>query len=280
MLEVVRSAAIETVGVGAVIALMMIVVEAINVPLRGALPRLLGHGRALGFIAAAILGVIPGCAGGYLAVTLYGHGALSFGALVTTMVATSGDEALFMIGRFPREAALLFGLMALTALIVGALTDLAMKRLGLAVDRDCDADAYHPGHESLRHFLEEHVVRHVLGRHLPRILAWTFAALFVSGLVASWLGEHGSGEGWSGPGYVLLAAAWGLIPTSGPHMIFAELYAEGLLAWPVLVANSLSQSGHDILPLLAISWKDAAWTKGIALAAAIAVGLLLGLASP
>ncbi len=56
-------------------------------------------------------------------------------------------------------------------------------------------------------------------------------------------------------------------------MIFAELYAEGLATFASLIANSISQSGHDVLPLLAISWKDAARVKGIALVAAAVVGL-------
>ena len=71
---------------------------------------------------------------------------------------------------------------------------------------------------------------------------------------------------------ILLAAAVGMIPESGPHMIFVTLYAGGIVPLPVLLASSISQDGHSSLPLLAESKKSFAAAKLINFIIAIAVG--------
>jgi hypothetical protein len=50
---------------------------------------------------------------------------------------------------------------------------------------------------------------------------------------------------------ILLAVLVGLIPESGPHLVFVALYASGLVPFSVLLASSISQDGHASLPLLA-----------------------------
>ena len=47
----------------------------------------------------------------------------------------------------------------------------------------------------------------------------------------------------SGSGAVLLAAAIGLIPGCGPQIIAITAYVEGLVSFPALVANAISQDG-------------------------------------
>jgi hypothetical protein len=268
----------ETAAIGAIVFVMMVVVELANVRLRGALPRLLGEGRWRGYAIAALLGLMPGCAGSFLAVTLYGHGALTFGALATALVATVGDEGFLMLSWFPRQAILLFGLLLGVGLIVGALTDFVRSRTNLATFRDCDVEAYHPGRETWRHFLSEHVYEHVLKHHLPRILAWTFPALLLASLAGEYgesLRESAEGVSWRGFTEVLVSGTWGLIPASGPHIFIVKLFRDGVAPLSVLVSNSISQSGHALLPLLAVSWRDAVAIDLILLAAALIVGLAL-----
>lgn len=124
------------------------------------------------------------------------------------------------------------------------------------------------------HFLEEHLYEHVLKQHLLRIFLWTFAALLAVHLIEgyvdaeAWLREH--------PGTLLATAALlGIIPESGPHLLFSTMYAEGLLPFAVLLASSISQSGHGTLPLLAVSTRAFLALQGVAVATALAVGYLL-----
>ena len=71
---------------------------------------------------------------------------------------------------------------------------------------------------------------------------------------------------------ILLATAVGIIPESGPHMIFVTLYAAGIVPLPVLLANSISQDGHASIPLLAESKKSFFWAKLVNCVTALAAG--------
>lgn len=124
-----------------------------------------------------------------------------------------------------------------------------------------------------RHYLEEHLWRHLFLHHAPRIFAWTAAAL----IGVSLLGPQASLERLVvGHGALLLVGAslLGLIPISGPHIIVVALFASGQAPLSVLVANSIVQDGHALLPLLGISPRDAVVAK----TANLVIGLLIGAA--
>ena len=76
---------------------------------------------------------------------------------------------------------------------------------------------------------------------------------------------------------ILLAIAFGLIPESGPHLVFVTLFASGVIPFPVLLANSIVQDGHASLPLLADSKKSFVIAKAVKVAIALAVFVVWGL---
>lgn len=124
------------------------------------------------------------------------------------------------------------------------------------------------------HFLEEHLWRHVVMRHLPRVFMWTFGALLAMNVLVHHLDlEHAiQGGSWA---MLLVACAVGLIPQSGPHLVFVTLYARGLVPFSVLLAGSIVQDGHGMLPLLAHSRRAFLVVKAVNFAAGAAVGAAL-----
>lgn len=100
------------------------------------------------------------------------------------------------------------------------------------------------------HFIRMHIWKHVIKRHLPVIFAWTFGVLAVFGVISMYIDLETwiRGNTWL---MVVLAVAIGMIPESGPHMIFVTMFAHGILPLPVLLASCISQDGHSCLPLLA-----------------------------
>ena len=54
---------------------------------------------------------------------------------------------------------------------------------------------------------------------------------------------------------ILIAVLIGIIPESGPHIVFITLFAAGTVPFSVLLASSIVQDGHTTLPLLAESKK-------------------------
>jgi hypothetical protein len=123
------------------------------------------------------------------------------------------------------------------------------------------------------HFIKEHLWNHVVKKHLKSIFLWTFGALLVLQFGIQYLDiEH-----WVRDNIVfmiLLAVVIGLIPESGPHMVFITLFAGGLVPFSVLLASSIVQDGHTALPLLAESKSSFFKAKLINML----IGLIVGLA--
>ena len=121
------------------------------------------------------------------------------------------------------------------------------------------------------HFVEEHLWNHIVRKHLPTIFAWTAGVLLVLGLLL----QHIEIDRWISDNTVLmilLATLIGIIPESGPHMIFVTLFAAGVVPFPVLLASSISQDGHASIPLLAENRKSFAAAKLLNCLIALAAG--------
>lgn len=100
------------------------------------------------------------------------------------------------------------------------------------------------------HFVEKHLFMHIVKEHLPRIFLWTAGTLSLIAVlmhfvdISAWISDNTAF-------LILLAALVGIIPESGPHLVFVTLFASGIVPLPVLVASCISQDGHSALPLLA-----------------------------
>ncbi len=102
---------------------MMLVIEYVNVQTKGLWQKNISQSRWKQYLFAAFLGAIPGCLGAFTAVALYSHRLISFGAIVTAMIATSGDEAFVMLAMFPAEAIALTILIFFIGIGAGYLAD-------------------------------------------------------------------------------------------------------------------------------------------------------------
>lgn len=121
------------------------------------------------------------------------------------------------------------------------------------------------------HFVEEHLWKHIIKKHLPTIFAWTFGVLLVLGILLQYIDiNHWISDNTAL--MILLATLIGIIPESGPHMIFVTLFATGIVPFPVLLASSISQDGHASIPLLAESKKSFLWAKFINCIVALLAG--------
>lgn len=325
------------------VMIMMLMIEYINIHSHGKWFSRLRKNRFGQVVLGAGLGIIPGCMGGFAAVSMYSHKLLSFGALVAMMIATSGDEAFVMLAMIPKEAMLLMGLLFAIAILVGWLVDRfsGAIRLPFMGSRRNDKKGKHEGcedgyqihHEdekenertekaTLRnmrhasaerialllgvilfvvalafgmfehgheheeavhtrlnifdeywmnlifavvslfvvwfiatageHIIKEHLWEHIIRKHFLSIFLWTFGALLVIQIGLHYFDFKqliSSNIHWM----ILLAVIVGLIPESGPHLLFVTLFATGVVPFSVLLASSISQDGHAALPLLAES---------------------------
>ncbi len=315
---------------------MMLVIEYINVFTKGLWQNSMVKDRWRQYLLSAVLGAIPGCLGAFTAVALFSHRLISFGAIVTAMIATSGDEAFVMFAMFPQKALLLTGLIFLIGIAAGFLTDMFYKpgkvldsfvdnHFPLHREEKCDcfpkdkiwnfivrpsaarlalaviilslivglATGVLSGKAEMwkkvtimlsflfslfvvltvpEHFLKEHLWNHLVKIHLPRIFLWTFGVLLFFYFTMQWIDIHA----WMSNNMLvvlILAVLIGIVPESGPHLIFVTLFAQGVVPFSVLLASSVSQDGHGMLPLLAESKKGFLQVKLVNMLFALLVGL-------
>jgi hypothetical protein len=320
------------------VGVMMLVIEYLNVFSRGAWQkRLAEHGWGQ-YLLAGLLGISPGCLGAFAVVAMFSHGVLRLGAVVTAMIATSGDESFVMFAMFPRQALLLHFVLLVFGVAAGVAVDAVAERRGGWLRFSCAGMKIHeeepcecfsrgrilsqwkqcsaargtlggglalfllgvvagtlgpPEWNWIRatllvtaagalfivltvpdHFLETHLWAHVARTHVPRIFLWTFAALATMHLLTDVL--HLESAIREGKWLVLLVACLvGIIPESGPHLVFVTLYAQGTVPFSVLLASSIVQDGHGMLPMLAHSRRAFFTIKTINLVVGWAAGAAL-----
>jgi hypothetical protein len=124
------------------------------------------------------------------------------------------------------------------------------------------------------HYLHQHIWDHIIKKHLFRVFLWSFGAL---------LFVHFGLKFWNLDAFIhqhllwvlVIGALLGIIPESGPHLIFVMMYAQGLVPFSVIFTTSFVQDGHGMLPLLSYSLKDSLIVKAFNLVFGLAVGGIL-----
>lgn len=376
---------------------MMMVIEYVNVRTGGLWSGKLQKSHWMQILIGSVMGIIPGCLGTYVMVSLYVHRVVNFPALMAAFIATTGDEAFFMFSLFPKTALKISLVLFVLSFVTGTILQLFMKNkyVGLGkvmslpihenefchyhghhkvksnfknitfvrallitgcvailalllsgvingshhlnilmggqteesvvksfegsskisvplnselneeptlsmegseqIKEEYDEKVIHHNHEGetdwIRytlillffiiliiiiiandHFLEEHFWEHVIKVHLPKIFFWTFGVIFGLTILNHFVNIQNLIT--SNPYIVLLIAILiGIIPQSGPHLIFVLLFAQGSLPLSILLASSIVQDGHGALPLLAESRKAFIISKGIK----IGLGLITGI---
>ena len=387
------------------VLIMMLMIEYFNIHSHGRWFARIQDSKLKQIFLGSLLGLVPGCIGGFAAVSLYTHRLLTLGALVAMMISSSGDEAFIIMAMIPREGLILFGILFGIAVITGIIVDYVIYKkpqgdlcpdnfeihtpidhsssnvnsifklesyrnmlkpskeriiimVGIAcfiaavimgilacghdhshtteaahtcssyvcehghihsVEATCAHEHAHEGHvhgghvheghvhegraheganlnilneksinvvfaiisiitlfftaTASEHFIKDHLWKHVLKRHMVSIFLWTFGTLMVCQIGMQYLDiEHWISNNMAI--VILVAVLVGIIPESGPHLIFVTLFAQGVLPFYVLLVNSIVQDGHSALPLLAESKMSFAKAKLIN----IAVGLIIGFA--
>lgn len=275
----------ESVSITLLVLLLMAIIESINITSSGKLFQKL-QGRPVAAVAlACLLGAIPGCAGGFVVVSMFTHRLLSFGALIAGMVATFGDEALFLAAQSPKYALLLTGILFVIGFIVGLIllkipenkiVDFGDHNFVIHEEHQhthTDPEDHH-WRERVTHFLREHVWEHVIKKHALTLFLYAFGTLLILGILNHFVDLQSIMENnvWTKWLLLLIAVAVGFLPVSGPHLIFVMLFLQGSIPFGVLLANSIAQNGHAGIPLMAQSKRNFLIMKAITMA----IGLVIG----
>ena len=74
---------------------------------------------------------------------------------------------------------------------------------------------------------------------------------------------------------IIVGALLGIIPGCGVQVIFISLYSKGVIPFAALVANSISQDGDALFPLIAMDKKSALWATILTTIPAIVIGFIV-----
>ena len=272
----------ESVKITLIILAMMIIIELFVLKFKKRMISFVKKNRTINYIISSFFGIIPGCIGTFAMDSLYMTGLLSFGGIIAVMIATSGDEAFIMLsmaakGEIPWSIIIVLISVLFFLGIFGAfLAEFIKKKTNMKFCTKCMIK-YHKNEEfKIKHFLKEHLVNHILKKHISQIFVWLFVAIFAISL----LQEHVNLE-FSGVNifYILLIASLiGILPISGPNVFLVVMFSKGMIPFSVLLANSIIQDGHGLLPIIGFSIEDAVKIKLFNFMFGITVGSILLLA--
>ena len=79
----------------------------------------ISRNRKFEILIASFLGVIPGCGGAIMVMTLYVRGAISFSSVIATLVSTMGDAAFLLIASNPKAALIILPITFVTGIVSG-----------------------------------------------------------------------------------------------------------------------------------------------------------------
>ncbi len=114
------------------------------------------------------------------------------------------------------------------------------------------------------HFLNEHLWNHIIKKHFLRIFIWILVSIAaIQGLLYVVHIDHILNEHMFFWAFALMAIAIGIIPQSGPHIIFISLFSQGIIPLSILLVNAIVHEGHAGLPLIAESKRSFLIVKGI-----------------
>ena len=172
---------------------MIMVLEYLNVFSKGHVHSFMQRNKSLQILISAFLGVIPGCIGTYTAVSLYTHNVIGFGALIANLIATTGDEAFWMMSKMPDKALLIFvGLFAL-AVVVGYVTNIFVSKRS----NSCGQESHfvlHTTHDH-HHSLHGNIIENLRHISAHRLILLVSIIVFIVLTLCGFLGEHHHHDG-------------------------------------------------------------------------------------
>jgi len=276
---------INAVEISALIFLLMVFVEIVELRYSGWLRRHFVESRSLKYVLSSLIGSIPGCTGSFLMDTLYMAGIAGFGSLVSTMITSMGDEAFYLISLAAQQGNLVstqflfafFAFLFFIGIIGGGLADVFVKRFRIDVSKKCGIDKHVEidcNGIQWGHFIRHHVWKHIISKHIIKIFIWIVAGLTLVEFITETV-DLQENIADNKVMFLFLAGVVGIIPLSGPNIIIISFFAEGIVPFSILLTNSIVQEGHGLLPILGFSLEDSLKIKLFKLVFGCAVGAIV-----
>lgn len=283
--------------------LTYLAMEALEHGAAGKTEKIVREAGKAGPAVGALLGALPQCGFSAMAATLYAGRVVTAGTLVAVILATSDEMLPVFLAHQEAPARMLAILLIkiVCGIVLGFAVDAVLRLLHRAGDGhahihelcerehcECDeceeeepSDApvhghHHHHHEDGRHGRLWHIARSAL-IHTAQVTAFIFLITFLFGLMIEGVGSDALAQILADHPVraIFLSALVGMIPNCGASVTISELFLDGTLSTPAMLAGLLSAGGVGLLVLFRT---NANMRQNIAIAAFIYVaGVALGL---
>ncbi len=270
----------ETIEITLIIFVLMVIIELLVLKFNKQIVKFIKKNKFLSYIISSFFGIVPGCIGTFVMDSAYMSGLLGFGGIIAVMVATSGDESFVMLSMLAsgeltwQPVILLIGTLFFLGIISAYIGEFLKKKLKFKTSKKCAIEKHE--HEfSFKHFFKEHLWQHIIKKHIWQIFLWIFAAIFLINLTSDFIDLSTVLQGSNLWFVFLIATLVALLPISGPNLFLLVLFSKGLIPFSILLANSIIQDGHGLLPIMGFSIDDAIKIKLINFVIGVIIGGLL-----
>lgn len=213
--------------------------------------RALAKGGRFGFIAGAVLGLIPQCGFSAAAANFYASRVVSLGTLVAVFLATSDEAVPIMLSQpesLPQMAKLLL-FKFFYALFAGFVIDLVFGKFFKAKNQGKSPKQPHVG-QSHRHHPKDPLPL-AAAKHTATVAVQIFAFTLLFGFLVQLVGEEKISGFLSGLGLLqpLVAALFGLVPNCAASILLTQLYLSGGIGFGSVLAGLCTSGGVGLTVL-------------------------------
>ena len=248
--------------------------------------KILHHTNKAGPVIGALLGSIPQCGFSSVMSNLFSKKIITLGTLIAVFIATSDEALPLMISRpeFIPKLLLLMLIKIIFGIIIGYGLDIVVNAFSKhkQVEREFHDKYCHDGKEITYHAEEldvqhkhhheheedehEHNHTHCCAtnifidalKHTAIILAYVFVATLIINLIRGYCGGLEPLKViFTSNVYlqILLASVIGLIPNCASSVFLVEMYMEGVILFPALVAGLSAGAGVGLIVLYTCNYK-------------------------
>lgn len=227
-----------------------------------------------GPFVGALLGCIPQCGFSVMASNFYAGGMISVGTLLAVFLATS-DEAILMMISHPQYSKKILYLVVtkiVIAVLAGYIIDLILRKRVME-EKEIDEICHNCGcHDS------KGIVIPAI-KHTIRIFMYILIFTIILNFVIEWFGMEQVSTYLLGNTAVqpIAAAVIGLIPNCAASVLLTQLYINGMITFPSVIAGLCTSAGVALLVLFKMNHHREENIKivGLLLAISICAGLIL-----
>ncbi len=215
-----------TIMITSFVLVIMLMIEFINIQSKGNWLKPIRNHRWMQYIITGLMAIIPGCVGTFAVVSLYIHNLVSFGALITALIAAFGDEAFVMFALMPVTTLKLSAIILILGIASGIIVDCFLKGRVIIPIKKAHFELHTIESEG-KTFERKNILIHLKNISFPRGALLGGVLLIILGIITNEFSEGPGHKDWDWEQFSFLAVmllGLVIIITVSEHFLESHLW--------------------------------------------------------